>query len=211
MSKSLYSLILSDKVVAAVDSEAAKRGMNRSSLINEVLADYLQIETPEQQMRSIFKNIDKLIGGYFEALLPSNSRSMALKTSLDYKYKPTVKYELELSKTPESDLGTLKVQWRTTSEELTLKIDEFIKIWMAVESKYSKHVIGYVYEDNKFQRTFTLPPGIEFSISYISNGIGKYIRLFDKALKSYASGGLKSVDDVERYYCDYVLSMEEFI
>ncbi len=211
MSKSLYSLILSDKVVAAVDSEAAKRGMNRSSLINEVLADYLQIETPEQQMRNIFKNIDKLIGGYFEALLPSNSRSMALKTSLDYKYKPTVKYELELSKTPENDLGTLKVQWRTTSEELTLKIDEFIKIWMAVESKYSKHVIGYVYEDNKFQRTFALPPGIEFSISYISNGIGKYIRLFDKALKSYATGGLKSADDVERYYCDYVLSMEEFI
>lgn len=211
MSKSLYSLILSDKVVAAVDSEAAKRGMNRSSLINEVLADYLQIETPEQQMRNIFKNIDKLIGGYFEALLPSNSRSMALKTSLDYKYKPTVKYELELSKTPENDLGTLKVQWRTTSEELTLKIDEFIKIWMAVESKYSKHVIGYVYEDNKFQRTFALLPGIEFSISYISNGVGKYIRLFDKALKSYASGELKSADDVERYYCDYVLSMEEFV
>lgn len=211
MSKSLYSLILSDKVVAAVDGEAVKRGTNRSSLINEILAEYLQVETPEQQMRNIFAGIDKLIGGYFEALLPSNSRSMALKTSLDYKYRPTVKYELELSKTPESDLGTLKVQWRTTSGELTVRIDEFIKIWMAVESKYCKNVIGYVYEDNKFQRTFALPPGIEFNISYISNGIGKYIRLFDKALKGYATGVLKSAEDVDEFYKKFVLSMEEFI
>ena len=63
MSKSLYSLILSDNVVAAVDSEANRRGTNRSNLINEILAEYLQVETPQQQMRSIFAELDKILGG----------------------------------------------------------------------------------------------------------------------------------------------------
>ena len=211
MSKSLYSLILSDNVVAAGDSEANRRGTNRSNLINEILAEYLQVETPQHQMRSIFAELDKILGGYFEALLPSNSRSMALKTSLDYKYKPTVKYELELGKAMERAIGVLKVQWRTTSEELTERIDEFINLWMATESELCHDVIGYVKDGNKFQRTFVLPQNVSFSIIYISQAIGRYVRLFDKALKDYASGKLASKEDVEKFYKDSVYVQNQLI
>ena len=136
---------------------------------------------------------------------------MALKTSLDYKYKPTVKYELELGKAMERAIGVLKVQWRTTSEELTERIDDFINLWMSIESELCHDVIGYVKDGNKFQRTFVLPENVSFSIIYISQAIGRYVRLFDKALKDYASGKLASKEDVEKFYKDSVYVQNQLI
>ena len=40
MSKSVYSLVLSDDVVAAVDRAAYALGSSRSNLINQILAGY---------------------------------------------------------------------------------------------------------------------------------------------------------------------------
>ncbi len=39
MSKSLYSLLLSDEVVSEIDRQALRSGMSRSGLINRVLAE----------------------------------------------------------------------------------------------------------------------------------------------------------------------------
>ena len=45
MKRTLYSLMLSDDVVRAVDELAHSLGTNRSSLINQILADYVSITT----------------------------------------------------------------------------------------------------------------------------------------------------------------------
>ena len=39
MGKSLYSLILSDEVVSRVDRLASRQGLNRSQLVNRILAE----------------------------------------------------------------------------------------------------------------------------------------------------------------------------
>ena len=49
MKRSMYSLILSDDIVAAVDALAAQKGTSRSNYINQVLAKHVQCITPEQQ------------------------------------------------------------------------------------------------------------------------------------------------------------------
>ena len=41
MKKTLYSLMLDDDVVREVDALAHRRGVSRSGLINEILADYV--------------------------------------------------------------------------------------------------------------------------------------------------------------------------
>ena len=41
MKKSVYSLVLSDNVVRAIDDLAYKMGTNRSNLINSILAEKL--------------------------------------------------------------------------------------------------------------------------------------------------------------------------
>ena len=50
MKKSMYSLMLSEQVVEAIDRLALEQNTNRSRLINEILADYLSLVTPEKHI-----------------------------------------------------------------------------------------------------------------------------------------------------------------
>lgn len=54
LSKSVYSVVLMDDVVDAVDRLAYEAGTNRSNMINRILAEYVQLATPEQRMQDIF-------------------------------------------------------------------------------------------------------------------------------------------------------------
>ena len=60
MKKSVYSLVLSDDVVEAVDRAAYQNGLSRSAMVNQILADYVSYTTPEKRMREIFSQVDTL-------------------------------------------------------------------------------------------------------------------------------------------------------
>ena len=54
MKKTLYSLMLSDEVVAEVDRLAHRLGTNRSNLINQILAEHVNLVTPERRINDVF-------------------------------------------------------------------------------------------------------------------------------------------------------------
>jgi hypothetical protein len=90
--------MLSDDVVREVDMLAHRMGTNRSNLINQILAEYVNLTTPERRINDIFTAIEQLMTP-FRDLVPffsPNTFTMSLKSSLEYKYRPTVKYEVEL-------------------------------------------------------------------------------------------------------------------
>ena len=98
MKKTLYSLMLSDEVVAEVDRLAHRLGTNRSNLINQILAEHVNLVTPERRINDIFSAIEQLMTPSRELVpfVSPNTMTMSLKSSLEYKYRPTVKYEVEL-------------------------------------------------------------------------------------------------------------------
>ena len=115
MKKTLYSLMLNDEVVREVDALAHSLGTNRSNLINQILAEYVNYTTPERRINDVFSMIEQLMAPSRE-LVPffaPNSFSMSLKSSLEYKYRPTVKYEVELFRGGEESIGELSVIFRT--------------------------------------------------------------------------------------------------
>ena len=61
MSKSVYSIVLMDEVVEAVDRLAYEAGTNRSNMINRILAEYAQMATPEQRIQDIFSSIEEVV------------------------------------------------------------------------------------------------------------------------------------------------------
>lgn len=92
MKKTLYSIMLNDEVVREVDLLAHKLGTNRSGLINKILAEYVNYETPEQKIYNVLSAVERLMAPSRE-LVPffsPNSMSMSLKSSLEYKYRPTI-------------------------------------------------------------------------------------------------------------------------
>ena len=64
-----------------------------------ILSEYVSVPTPERRINDIFEAIEALVSPSRE-LVPffaPNSQSMSLKSSLAYKYRPTVKYEVDLA------------------------------------------------------------------------------------------------------------------
>lgn len=130
--------MLNEEVVREVDALAHRLGTSRSNLINQILAEYVNYTTPERRINDIFSALEQLISPSRE-LVPffsPNSSTMSLKSSLQYKYRPTVKYELELHGGDENSIGELTVLFRTQSEALIRAMTEFFRLWKRIEDTH---------------------------------------------------------------------------
>ena len=210
MKKSVYSLVLSDDVIEAIDRLAYSKGTSRSAMINGILAEAVSYTTPEKRMNDIFGAIESLMGSSSFQIQPQPSDAMlSIRSALKYKYKPVIRYGLELYRSFDKTIGQLRVPFRTQSESLKSDLTEFLKLWAELENKYIVKFfpegISYTIDDGKFTRTFRLPEAIEHrSDDEIARAISEYIKMFDEILKIYFSNienrRLAAQLSVDRYY-----------
>ena len=205
MKKNLYSLTLSDDVVREVDALAHRMGTNRSALVNQILAEYVSVPTPERRWNDIFEAIEELMTPTRE-LVPffaPGSSTISLKSSLSYKYRPTVKYEVDLSNGDAQTMGTLNVVFRTQSAELIAALTDFFRLRARIENACLAPALGGTIAcslyDGRFVRPLAMPRGHARSAEDIAGAISAYVQLFDRLLKGYLSGDL-SAKDVELAY-----------
>jgi len=204
MSKSLYSLMLNDELVRELDIVAHRTGTNRSNLVNRIVADYLGFSTPESRINDVLSAIEALMLPSRE-LIPvfsPNSGSMSLKSSLEYKYRPTIRYEVSLF----PDRGELAVVFRTTSELLLREMTMFFGIWKQLEEKYYP-LLGlprrsYNLSDGRFTLSLSLPAS-GVGADELAAAISAYISLFDRLLKDYVAGRI-GVREIEERYFSYL-------
>lgn len=67
---------------------------------------------------------------------------MSLKSSLSYKYRPTVKYEVDLSNGDAQTMGTLNIVFRTQSAALISAMTSFFRLWVQIEDKCLAPLLG---------------------------------------------------------------------
>lgn len=208
MKKTLYSLMLSDDVVRAVDELAHSLGTNRSSLINQILADYVSITTPERRINDIFHAVEQMLAPSRE-LVPffsPRALTMSLKSSLEYKYRPTVKYEVQLFRSTDGPLGELSVVFRTQSAALIEAMTRFFRLWKHTEDRLLAPLISeeldYALYDGKFVRTIAVPRGRDVTAEEVAEALSDYIKLFDRLMKGWLSGRLDANDVQSEYYAD---------
>ena len=208
MKKTLYSLMLSDEVVREVDALAHRMGTNRSSLINQILAEYVGYTTPERRISDVLSAVEQLLAPSRE-LVPffaPNSLSMSLKSSLEYKYRPTIKYEVELYRGAGESIGELSVLFRTQSAALIGAMTEFFRLWKRIEDAHLRPATGahidYALYDGKFLRSIAVPER-DCTAEELAGAISGYIELFDRLMKGYLSGRLDA-HEVEAAYYSYL-------
>ncbi len=209
MKKTLYSLMLNEEVVREIDALAHQMGTNRSALINQILADYVSVLTPERRIENIFHAIEEMVAPARE-LVPffvPNAMTMTLKSSLQYKYRPTVKYEVALSRGDGEELGELTVAFRTQSTELLERMAYFFRLWKQIEdvhlAPHRSVPARYALYDGKFTRTLALPQDRDYTSDEIARGISEYIKLFDHLMKGCLSGRY-TPNEVEAIYMTQV-------
>ncbi len=205
MKKTLYSLMLNDEVVREVDALAHRLGTNRSALINQILAEYVNYTTPERRINDVLSAIEQLMAPSRE-LVPffaPNTFSMSLKSSLEYKYRPTVKYEVELYRGAGESIGELSVVFRTQSAALIESMTAFFRLWKRIEDAHLRPITGvgidYALYDGKFVRSLAAPDR-DCTAEELAGALSEYIKLFDKLMKQYLSGRLDPHEVEAAYY-----------
>lgn len=189
MKKSVYSLVLMDDVVEAVDRLAYSMNTSRSNLINQILAEKVCCITPEKRMRDIFETIESIMANECYQIQNHQSDAMlSIKSSIRYRYRPTVRYCVELYRNPENYLGTLKVSFRTQSVQLINAATEFFNLWNETEEVHLGSLfpdgIPCKTENGRYIRKFSAKSSTEQDTG---TAIAEYIKVMDKCLKLYFS------------------------
>ncbi len=208
MKKNMYSLILAEDVVNKIDRLAESEGTNRSNLINQILAEYVSVTTPEKRITDVFRRIEALMHG-MENELPvffaNHDNTLSIKSSLSYRYRPTIRYEVELYSAPHGTIGELKVNFRTQAPELLASMTEFFGLWRNMEEIYVTSLLGgesieYTLDENKWTRSLCLPKNTEYATDALGRAISDYVRTFDRMLKKYLAGGYHNIQELENDY-----------
>lgn len=188
MNKSIYSLVLSDDVVDAVDALARTEGMSRSAMINRILAERVAYTTPEMRLRDILQSLARSMNGEFMLAEPPTGSTLSARTSLKYRYKPTVKYSVEIYSENGKRAGELRVSFRTQNAQLIADLMGFFRCWAALEQKYIadklSNDIVYTISDGRFERTLNMPRD-RITDDDLGTAVAEYMAMFDGAMKAY--------------------------
>lgn len=215
MGKVLYSLMLNENVVREIDMLAHKFGTSRSNLVNQILAEYVNYTTPERRISDVFTAIEQLMTASNEIIpfFAPNSQSMSLKSSLEYKYRPTVKYEVELYGGEAKSIGRLSVIFRTQSQSLIKDITDFFRLWKRIEDAHLPAASGtkasYELYDGKFVRSICAP-NRDCTPKELAEAISDYIKLFDKQMKDYLCARADA-SSMEIAYYNYLMNADILI
>ena len=193
MNKSVYSLVLMDDVVQAIDREAYQLGTSRSNLINQILAEFVSFDTPEKRMKEIFEKMEQLIHGEttFQIQPQPSDAMLSIRSALSYKYKPVIRYAVQLYRSTGDEVGELRVSIRTQSQALIASITRFFTLWAKLEEKYLSRFfegneIPYEIDNGRYFRQFLLPQKTENQTNEkIAEAVTEYIRILDHILKIY--------------------------
>lgn len=185
MSKSVYSVILSDDLVSELDLVAYKNGVSRSTMIDKILSEYLTVETPTVRMENIFSRMERIIGEWsgLRFINQPNMSMASVKSALSYRYNPTVKYSVELLSGGDA-LGAIKISLRTQSAALVSLMEDFYKFFIYLEKKY----LGerrYGYENYKFTRVLQ---NADMTAAETGEAIAYFVRCFNYLLNGYFQG-----------------------
>ncbi len=188
MNKSIYSLVLSDDVVDAVDALARTEGISRSAMINRILAERVAYTTPEMRLRDILQSLARSINGEFMLAEPPTGSTLSARTSLKYRYKPTVKYSVEIYSENGKRAGQMRVSFRTQNAQLIADLMGFFRCWAALENKYIadklSNDIVYTISDGRFERTLNMPRD-RITDDDLGTAVAEYMAMFDGAMKAY--------------------------
>ena len=207
MAKNMYSLMLTEEIVNAVDRIAAASGTSRSALINSILAEYVSYRTPEMRMRDMFDRMERQLtrAGEMQAVLRSSDSLFSLRSMLNYKYNPIVNYSIELYRTHSNAFGEIRIGLRTQNANLKLYLLQFYKLWGRIESAFNRRA-EYLINGERFTKKLIVPLDIQTSEEILAEAVADYIAAFDRALKiffSYLSEPNIAVKAVEQIYNEY--------
>lgn len=189
MGKSVYSLVLMDEVVEAIDRLAGRAGTSRSSMVNRILADYAGLSTPAHRAADVFGCITALLEQLDGDLQYQEAKEaqLLLRSPMRYKYNPTLRYGVELYPHPTRQaFGELRVQLRTQNAALLGCFDDFLRLWCGWEEAAGGAPLTVAIGVGQYRRGLrTSPELLSMDADLLAARITAYLQCFDQSLAAY--------------------------
>ncbi|MBE6886901.1 MAG: hypothetical protein E7484_00600 [Ruminococcaceae bacterium] len=187
MGKSVYSIVLDDDVIKMIDIMAVRQGTSRSNMINRILAQHISVPTAETMLNDIYSSIDSFLQGHNSLALSlmGNGSMINMRSALQYKYNPSVKYTLEIFERGDY-LGQLKISVRSQKPQVLSIFEEFFIVWANLEMQYCdvKHN-EFSIDTARYTRLIRLCSNCNYA-DY-GNSIAIYTDILDRCLKEFFS------------------------
>ena len=205
--------MLRDGIVREVDRAAHHAGLTRSGMINKILAEYFGYATPETRRRDIFSSLLTLLESDESFFINSGIEDslFALRSSLRFKYNPTVKYSIAVYPDSGEYFGELRAVLRSQNAELISSLDVFFALWQRLEDSY----FGVRLSDfggGKLTRRLRMPEGA--TAEALGKSAAGYIRLLNRAINAYYEA-YPDVDAafgyISRIYGEYINKGKELV
>lgn len=218
MKKSVYSLVLMEDVVEAIDQMAYEQNTSRSNLINQLLAQEVMLTTPEMRMKDIF---DKMIDTMedikkFQVTLQPSDYCISIRSVMAYKYNPTIRYFIELYRTADTAIGELKITSRTQSIELQEYLYDFFKVFSKLEQVYMRRYfparpIPYFINEGegRFLRELVVDGQHTLTADALAIAMGDYVQMLDGLLGIYLThlnDMAIGIEKIESKYAEFLNS-----
>lgn len=189
MKKSVYSLMLFEEIVEEIDHIAVEHNTNRSQLINDILADYLGLMTPEQKIQRILQKLKENFQDRLSISQMNKNSSIHFGKNIKYKYRPKIKYSYEFSGTGEKKYAVLKISSRSKSVELNQLIDTFFSEIADLERRnnFNLGTIPSNIPEHKFIREFKSSGSVNRDINDVTKFLTNYLNMVDEALNLFFS------------------------
>lgn len=208
--KHVYSLVLSDDVVSAIDRLAYQSGTSRSGMVNQILAEYASFMTPEKRLHTVFAEVEEMLSDTgFQLLMKPSDSMLSLRQALDYKYNPSVRYSVEVwqSQSPSGlQAGLrLKILLRSQNQTLITYLDQYFRLWQSLEKKVGKRKTEWTIEPARYTRALCLPSE-NVSDEELGQDIASYIQAIDGAMNAFfrhLDEPDEAVKEVESLYAAY--------
>lgn len=202
MKKNMYSLMLNEEVVRAVDELAAQKGTNRSALINEILAEHMSMVTPQKRVANIIDDVFRLMSSTNLLVAAERTNVFSVKSALPYRYRPTLRYQVEILHSADPRFGILTLSFRSTARDLIKSLTAFVEMWTELEEKYIAPLLRdgalkYGIDDGVFSRTLSHPRDRIYDSEEIAAAISEYVRIFDVCVKNFLAGRYTSIEELE--------------
>ncbi len=216
MKKSVYSLVLMDEVVDAIDRMAYAMGTSRSQLINEILAEKVAMRTPQQRLQQLFEEISTYLTPHeqFQIQNQAADHMYSIKSVLRYKYNPTIRYSFYINQQQGKLIGQLRIISRTQSPVLSEYLSTFFNFWDVLEN--NTHSVSWSREEGvKWLRTlnlesFSTPENYPHLATYLSD----YIKLLDQGLYLFFTQierNIEAPEEIANLYKNYCKSLQILI
>lgn len=217
MTRHIYSLVLKDELIDKVDLVAGKNNKSRSLIVNEILAEYFKIVTPEYKINRIMDLVGKEIhdSAYLEFLSEAKGNSIQCRASIAYKYNPKIRYMLELSGKDKVKLATLHIISRTQRNDFFMHMIKCFEMITAIESGYSSQFRKlaiksslFASDGKKISRDFYYDWMKEhLTVEDISEYLSNYIRMIHQSMNCYfeylPNGQKRQIEEILKIYKKY--------